>query len=893
MKIKKILLFILGLLLFFTLASCNNNTSTTNPDDTKEPDTPGTTDPVTPSTPTRDVAYPTAYPDYTEDSLMIHYQRKDNKYKPWSLWVWLPSKDGKQYNFNYMDDFGVIAYYKLSEIGAQSDGRIGFIVAQLPGWGAKDVDSDRYIDLSSYTKDSKSIFHIYLFTGDPNMYSNADKSQSDGISKASFESRTSIALETTNEISHYTIYKNDQVVTEDDVDNLKSTRINLDSDKKFEFGNNYSIKVKFVKSKEEMTSFIAFTKLYDQAFDEEYYYDGELGAIYTSTSTTFKVWSPVSTRIDVIVYESGTPKALNATLGNDTIVETKTMTKGTKGVFTATINGNLEGKYYTYKVFNCNNPNGAEVVDPYAKSAGINGSRGMIVDFSKTNPENWNSVTPLQIDRKALTVYELHVADLTSSATWGGTEANAKKFLGLQESGTTYTKNGKTVTTGFDHIKELGVNAVQLLPIFDQANDEVNPTFNWGYNPLNYNCLEGSYSSDAYDGYARIKEFKQVVKAYNEAGINIIMDVVYNHTNSVAGTNFDVLMPGYYFRYNADGNLYNGSGCGNETASEHLMFRKFMIDSTTFWMEEYKLGGFRFDLMGLHDTTTMAKIVEECEKINPKATIYGEPWTGGTSGLAAKDQAIQNNHQSYVGYGCFNDKFRDELVKGGLSAASDLSWISSTKYNMSALDVIEAGFKGTAKLSLSTIPVDKTVNYATCHDNYTLYDRFKAAGIQDNATLKKMAMLANAMVFTSNGTTFILSGEEFLRTKAGNSNSYNASYKINELNYALKIDNYDMFENYKKLISFKQSCKGLQVSDTATITVNQYNAGNTFEIIVRDETNHKEYHIIHNNGILKGQKSFDLSSETLYLDTLGLHTEGLGTEVTLEVYETIITYKQI
>lgn len=892
MKIKRILLFILGLFLMVTMASCNGNSAST-PDPGKTD--PGTTDPGTPSTPstqTRDVAYSTAYPDYNEDSLMIHYQRKDNKYKPWSLWIWLPSKDGKQYNYNYMDDFGVIAYYKLSEIGAESDGKIGFIVAQLPGWAAKDVDSDRYIDLTGFEKDSKSIFHVYLFQGDTNMYSTADKSQPDRITTASFDSRTQISVATTNPIKSYKVYKNEELIQDDNVDNLTSLKINLDSDKSFQFGYNYTVKVKFTNSNEELTSVIAFSKLYDSTFDAEYYYDGELGAIYSSSQTTFKVWSPVSTRIDVIVYESGTPTSVSATLGNDTVVQTRQMTKGDKGVFSATITGDLEGKYYTYKVYNYNNLNGTEVVDPYAKSAGINGLRGMIVDFSKTNPENWNDVSALQIDRKALTVYELHVADLTSSTTWGGTEANAKKFLGLQEAGTTYAKDGKTVTTGFDHIKELGVNAVQLLPIFDQANDEVNSSFNWGYNPLNYNCLEGSYSSDAYDGYARIREFKQVVKAYNEAGINIIMDVVYNHTNSVAGTNFDVLMPGYYFRYNSEGVLYNGSGCGNETASEHLMFRKFMVDSTTFWLSEYKLGGFRFDLMGLHDVTTMAKIVEECEKINSKATIYGEPWTGGTSGLATSQQAVQSNHSLYQGYGCFNDKFRDELVKGGLSAKTDLSWISSTKYNMSDMDVLVAGFKGGTKLSLSTIPADKTVNYATCHDNYTLYDRFKAAGVTDNATVKKMAMLANAMVFTSNGTTFMLSGEEFLRTKAGNSNSYNASYKINELNYALKIDNFDMFENYQKLIAFKQNCKALQVSDSSTIEVNYYNTGNTFEIILRDEANHKEYHVMHNNGILKGQKSFDLTGHTLYLDTLGLLEGELG-EVTLDAYQTIITYKEI
>ena len=246
------------------------------------------------------------------------------------------------------------------------------------------------------------------------------------------------------------------------------------------------------------------------------------------------------------------------------------MVKDEQGVFSVTILGDLQGKYYTYFVTNAYNKQGKEIVDPYAKGCGVNGLRGMIVNFdnAEAKPSNWDLLGYSQIDRKHLTIYETHVADVTSSETWGGTDTFQKRFRGMWESGTTYTKNGTTVSTGFDHIKELGVNAVQLLPIFDQANDEVEVSFNWGYNPLNYNVLEGCYSSNPYDGYTRITEFKKVVKAFNEAGINIIMDVVYNHTNGVAGSNFDVLMPGYYFRYDESGALYNGSGMKKKSMKE-------------------------------------------------------------------------------------------------------------------------------------------------------------------------------------------------------------------------------------------------------------------------------------------------------------------------------------
>nr|MCR5564912.1 type I pullulanase [Gammaproteobacteria bacterium] len=666
----------------------------------------------------------------------------------------------------------------------------------------------------------------------------------------------------------------------------------LKSTETFAYDNMYQVEVKFTDSNNSLTKNVSITQLFDAAFDEAYYYDGELGAIYTSEKTTFKVWSPVSKKIELNIYDNGTPVAVNAEKGNDS-KNTFQMTKGEKGVFSYELSGDVEGVYYTYTVYNAQYPNGYEVVDPYAKSTGVNGLRGMVVDFSKTNPDGWNSVQALNIKRTGMVIYELHVADLTSSTTWGGSAENAKKYLGLIEKGTTYTKGTDTVSTGFDHIRELGVNAVQLLPIFDQANDETNPVFNWGYNPLNYNTLEGVYSSDPYDGYARIIEFKKVVQAYNKAGINIIMDVVYNHVNGAVRSNFDCLMPGYYFRYQSDGSLYNGSGCGNETASDHLMFRKFMIDSTTFWLGEYKLGGFRFDLMGLHDIETMDKLVVECEKVNPNAVIFGEPWTGGTSGLQSSKQAVQDNERSFVGFGAFNDKIRDELVKGGLSDKSALSWISNTQSGISTnFDALAGGIKGnTVKGTLVLAGPDKSITYATCHDNYTLSDRFKAAGVYAPDVNKKMSMLANAIVLTSQGTSFILSGEEFLRTKGGNSNSYNASYKINELDYSLKIKNYDMFLNYCQLILMKINFATLHLTDTSELNVIVSEGRSMISYKLESSESDFETIVIHKNG-LNEETTYDLTGYTIYLDTLGLlkDTDVLGVE-TINPFQTIVAIK--
>ena len=319
------------------------------------------------------------------------------------------------------------------------------------------------------------------------------------------------------------------------------------------------------------------------------------------------------------------------------------MTNIGKGVWEAVVEKNLEGLYYTFEV----NYNGRtfEFVDPYAYSTGANGLRAQVVNFEKTNPKYWTYNTrPDNIKNMTdYIIYELHVRDLTTHKSWGGDPSLRGTFMGVAQGGTSYTKDDITISTGLDHLAELGVNAVHFLPIFDfgyvdetRLNDKdyMNQYgFNWGYMPYNFNTPEGSFSTNPFDGYTRVKELKTMIQALHFRNIRVIMDVVYNHTGETEGSQFEKSMPGYYFRQNEDGSYSNGSGTGNETASERSMFRKYMIDSITFWAKEYNISGFRFDLMGLHDVETMNEIRKAVNEIDPTIILYGEPWTGGSTPL--------------------------------------------------------------------------------------------------------------------------------------------------------------------------------------------------------------------------------------------------------------------
>lgn len=891
---KKFLLFILCLFSGLALASCGGEEAPIIPD---KPDTPDEEKPeeLTP----------------TDENIgfAIHYNlttKIDDKYK-FNLWVWEVGKDGADYQFTSTSSFGIVARFKWTSFSSQAEQNgVGFIVKENKVWSespSKDTDNDRFIDFSGLERDKYGYYNIYLKNNDPEIYisESGDVSEIVQYFSIAYNQVTGFRLwfQTNKPYESFNIKLGDETVfSNTELDDRYSTKTDkkviIDLGKTIpEITEDYTLDLVF-KSGKSATKVADKSVLYTTAeFEAAYTYDGELGAIFAPQATTFRVWSPISKTIKLRVYNNGTP----ASLGGDDEYKEYPMISGEKGTWEATVQGNIAGKYYTYVVTNSSFAD-AEIVDPYAKSTGVNGLRGMVVDFSLTNPTGWNEVEVNNYASTELTVYETHIADLTSSDTWGGTEANAKLFKGFYETGTKYTKDGVTVSTGFDHIKELGVNAVQIIPIFDQANDEreEHREFNWGYNPLNYNALDGIFSSNPNDGYEKIKEFKALVQAYNNAGINIIMDVVYNHVAGLEKSNFDVLMPKYYFRYTSAG-ASNGSGCGNETASEMKMFRKFMIDSTEFWASEYKLGGFRFDLMGIHDVQTMNDLSNNLhEKVNPAITVYGEPWAGGTIALAGGHKAAnQTAMNSFEGYGCFNDKLRDALIKGGLNSVDTTGWITNNKSaSIADIDDIKAGIKGLVLADNSIIEPEKCVNYVTCHDNYTLYDRIKAAGITDETTIKQMAMLSNSVVFTTQGISFMLAGEEFLRTKQGNENSYNASYEINQLDYSLKIKHLDMFENYQKLIALKQNSAlfGKNGTDAKNIVIEVSDENNLIIYDLVDSVNNRTYRIIHSNGV-SGTKTANLDGYTLYLDTLNKTNMALSSQTAISNYQTIIAYKSL
>lgn len=827
-------------------------------------------------------------PSYgNKPSLSIHYQRLSGKYNDWALWLWEngTSVKGKQYEFNGLDSFGAIAAYPLSLWSSNLfNNTLGFIVKGETDW-TKDVQSDRFVDFNSLTPDQNQIYHIYLLSGDANVYTAPDLTVSDAVSIASFINPSRVRIKTNNLLSAYSFKENGIVIQSQTFSSPSSDfYVDLPDGGTGSPFQSYSVDVTFKDSQKTLTKSVSQSVLYKQdSFASAYTYTGnDLGAVVADGRTSFRVWSPISSSVSLRVYRSGDP--------SDVTYQETPMIAGDNGTWSVTMDSDLSGSYYTYFVTNRKYPKGQETIDPYAKGCGVNGVRGMIVDFSKTNPEGWDTFSlPHDYDRKNLVVDEMHIADLTSDASWGGTSSNAKRYAGFHESGTTYTQDGVTVKTGFDHIKDLGVNAVQLQPIFDQANDETNPTFNWGYNPLNYNCLEGVYSSNPNDGYARIKEFKSLVKDYYDAGINIIMDVVYNHANSVDGGSFDVLCPGYYYRYQINGRTYSGSGCGNDTASEMPMYRKFMVDSCLFWQKEYKLGGYRFDLMGLHDLETMKQISDQCLAVNPKFCIYGEPWNLST-GHNSDDLANQDSGAKWGNYGGFNDKMRDALIAGGLHDASEKGWIAKTDSKMDSVSLTDLSNGVRAIVTTALADPDKTTNYVTCHDNYTIYDRFKYGnGLTDDKTISQMAFLSEAVALLSQGTSFFQGGEEFLRSKGGVDNSYNSDYPVNAFKYDLALTNKDYLGLFKKLIAIKRNNPAFLGLDKAAVaagmsaSVNE--AGNLLTYDISISGSHLKAAFRNGLGSEAPSADFSATSEVL-LSTAG--RSSIESSVALAPFEVLI-----
>ena len=555
----------------------------------------------------------------------------------------------------------------------------------------------------------------------------------------------------------------------------------------------------------------AQTVKYAHPLDAQAYFGNDLGAVYNQNATTFKVWAPTASGVAVKLYATGSPDEVGA---QD--ISTTAMVKGPNGVWSVTLPGDKKNCYYTYLV----TINGVttETADVYAKAAGVNGNRSMVVDLPSTNPEGWDKDAHVLYDNPTdAIVWEIHVRDFSKSESSGVSKKNRGKYLAFTETGTTLDNKGE-IPTCVNYLKKLGVTHVQLMPVYDYATiDESDPDteeYNWGYDPKNYNVPEGSYSSDAFDGNVRIREFKQMVKALHDAGIGVIMDVVYNHTYTAEGSVFENTVPGYYFRMNSDGTFSDASACGDETASDHLMYRKYMIDSILYWINEYHIDGFRFDLMGIHDIDTMNAIRNEVDtkvKDGKKIILYGEPWTGGALGTEAKTAVKSNLKLLNERVGAFNDIFRD-AVKGHVFNAQETGFVQTGE----GRELVQSSIAGNCGSSGTFNQPSQVVSYVSAHDNFTLYDKLVLSTKNDGSFGERddriidMNKMAAAITLCSQGISFMQAGEDFARTKYGDENSFVSPDSINQLDWDCLIRYADLNSYYQGLIEIRKNYKPLR-----------------------------------------------------------------------------------
>lgn len=561
---------------------------------------------------------------------------------------------------------------------------------------------------------------------------------------------------------------------------------------------------------------------YAANLDKSAYSGNDLGASYSKKATTFKVWSPNAASVRVNIFEHGSDNEGDA----GSIMSRAMSLDKTTGVWSVTINGDLLNKYYTYSV--THGKTTKETADVYAKACGVNGQRSMVVDLSTTNPEGWENDKHVLVQNQTdASVWEISVADFSSSESSGVSEANRGKYLAFTEEGTTVNGVQGASSTCVDYLKKLGVKYVQIMPFYDfgsvDESKNIMDQYNWGYDPVNYNCPEGSYSSNPKKGEVRIKECKQMIQALHNAGIGVIMDVVYNHTYT-SDSWLQRTDPNYYYRMNNDGTFSNGSGCSNDTASEHLMFRKYMIDSVTYWASEYHIDGFRFDLMGLHDVTTMNSIRTALDNLyadgsGSQILMYGEAWDMATNCDEGTVLASQKNlKQLSDRIGAFDDTIRDAIK--GSTGGTDGAFVQEGSRRAN----LKTGIAGQSDTTTGWANVpSQCVTYASCHDNLCLYDKLVGSVYGADGKYRKryedlvaMNKLSAAIVITSQGIPFSLGGEEFCRSKDGDENSYASSRKENMLDWE-NVDLYsDVIEYYRGLYKIRDAFAAFSDSTAAT-----------------------------------------------------------------------------
>lgn len=726
--------------------------------------------------------------------VIIHYKEKAGNTKDWNLWVWGENSNGKSYDFTGEDEFG-----KYAKVKIEGDyNRVGFIV-RTNEW-EKD-GGDHWVE---NIRDGRA--EVWILSGDEKVYDSKPSSDL-SIQKATIDSFNEITINTNipfnskeqkieiegvkiKGISPYDTNSGDmtnkvKIITEQKIDLKQTYKVKIANlaDANIEIG-------KVIRSEE---------------FDNLFYYGGnDLGNIYTPQHTKFRLWAPTASEAKLVTYKKWSDK-----IGTEI-----NMQQGEKGTWKAELKGNQKGLFYTYKVKI--GDKWTEAVDPYVRAASVNGDKGAVVDLEETNPKKWKAnKKPKFKNPEDAIIYELHVRDLSVQPESG--IKHKGKYLGVTEKG---TKGPEGVKTGLDYMKDLGVTHVQFLPIFDYAsvNEETlnEPQYNWGYDPENFNVPEGSYSTNPYEPTVRITELKQMIQVLHDNNLRVVMDVVYNHMYNAAESNFHKLVPGYYYRYNEDGTLANGTGVGNDTASERKMMRKFMVDSVTYWAKEYNLDGFRFDLMGIHDYETMNEIRKGVNQIDPSIILHGEGWDLNTP-LAAELKANQKNAEKMKGIAHFNDNIRDGL-KGSVFEEKENGFVNG-KQNMEdrIKKGITAGIEYDTNSSTYQDP-EQVLTYVEAHDNHTLWDKLELTNSGDSEEMRKqMHKLSSSILLTSQGIPFLHAGQEFMRTKYGDHNSYKSPDSINQMDWLRRAAFNNEVEYMKGLIDLRKKYPAFRMTSAEQI----------------------------------------------------------------------------
>ena len=727
-----------------------------------------------------------------ETTVVFHYLRDDGDYTDWGLWAWgegsgATYNNGEETSAFYFTDNGD-AKGAETTVSAKDVSKLGFIVRK-GNWLAKDPESDRFLDLSGVVSGT---VHVYCKTGVEEYETDFSQAKLGlKLKSAKADSETVVSFELT------AVPGDNENITKDDfsVVSLGGQEVAV-SDLKLDgatglltLSGKMNFKKEYRLNFKDSGADITLPDIYSsEEFESKYsYLKDDLGANYSAESTTFRVWAPTAKKLELNLYENGD--------GGEpyNVVE---MNKSVRGTWVYTVEGDLNKVYYTYNAYFDGKTN-KDIVDPYARTVGVNGKRGMVIDLDSTDPEGWDSDSrhtyPNVTD---MSIYELHIRDFSVDPDSGIT--NKGKYIAFTENGTTTSKGAKT---GIDYLKDLGVTTVHILPSYDYGSvDETKldtPQFNWGYDPVNYNAPEGSYSTDPYHGEVRVKEYKQMVKALHDAGIGVVMDVVYNHTYNTSYC-FNQLVPGYFYRPDS-----NGSGCGNDVATERVMVSKFISDSVKYWADEYHLDGFRFDLMGLIDVDTMNNTRKAVDTIDRNIIIYGEGWTLSTNPTKEGTVfATQKNSELTPGIAYFSDTIRD-AIRGHVFTDTDPGYAAIG----AKVSDLRNGITYSKRWSKSPL---QTVNYDSCHDNHTFFDRLANTAPESSFEDRvKMNKLGAAVTFTSQGIPFMMSGEEFLREKLNEDgsrehNSHASPDSVNQLDYNRAVTYSDVYEYYKGLIEMRK-----------------------------------------------------------------------------------------